>query len=330
LREHHDTGHKGEIKVPRKVSSFYVGIFIIITIFLALAITFWVGFSHLFEKKKFYVSYFSESVKGLQKDAAVNYLGVPVGRVKKIGIAPDGRLIEVLLAISEDFIVDDTLVVRLREQGITGLRFLEIDKAPPDTDSLTPQIAFTPPYPVIRSYPSEMQAIKDALERLYGKIVSIDFEGIAKTWTETASSVQKILSSPEIETSIKSVSASAKNLHSFTDDLHKALKKEPPEKILRSADEFFKEAKNATMALNTKLASLDWGSVNKSLTAVNENIATMQKTIVDLDQNLNATLIETQKVLKELQATIEEIKREPGRLIVSPSPHDPFAVKSAK
>ncbi|MEJ5299658.1 MAG: MlaD family protein [Thermodesulforhabdaceae bacterium] len=313
--------------MPRKVKAFYVGLFLIITIFLGLAVTFWVGLSQLFEKNKLYVSYFSESVKGLQKDAVVNYLGVPVGRVKKIGIAPDGRLIEVVLAISEDFIVDDTLIVRLREQGITGLRFLEIDKAPPDTDKLTPQIAFTTPYPIIRSYPSEMQAIKDALERLYGKIVSIDFEGIARTWTETASSAQKILSNPELENSIKAVSISARNLQSFTEDLNKALKKEPPEKLLRSADEFFKEAKNTAMSLNTKLANIDWTNLNKSLTAVNENIAAMQKTILDLDQNMTITLVETQKVLRELQATVEEIKREPGRLIVSPGQNDPFAFK---
>lgn len=310
--------------MPRKVSPFYVGVFITVTLALGALITFWVGFSQLFEKKRMYVSYFSESVKGLQKDATVNYLGVPVGRVQKIGIAPDGRLIEVVLAISQDFIVDDSLVVRLREQGITGLRFLEITKAPSDTEKLTPAISFTPPYPVIRSYPSEMQAIKDALEQLYGKIASIDFEGIVRNMTETASSVQRILSSPDMEKSIKAIAISAQNIQEFSEDLRRSLKRQPPEKILKSADEFLKEARNATSTINSKLGAFDVSNLNKSLNAVNANIETTQKTMIDLDQHLTTTLIETQKVLKELQAAVEEIKREPGRLLVNPEQEDPF------
>lgn len=310
--------------MPRKVNPFYVGAFLTVTIFLTLAVTFWVGFSQLLEKRRLYVSYFAESVKGLQRDASVNYLGVPVGKVKKIGIAPDGRLIEVILSISEDFIVDDSLVVRLREQGITGLRFLEIDKAPPDTDSLTPTLSFVPPYPVIRSYPSEMQAIKDALERLYGKIVSIDFETIAKNWGDVALSVQKLVKSPDLEDSIKSVSASAKNIQEFSESLRQSLKREPPEKILQSANEFFREAKILTSSLNSKIEAFDWNSINKSLGHISSNIETLQKTLIDLDQNLSTTLVETQKVLRELQSTVEQIKREPGRLIVNPRYEDPF------
>lgn len=310
--------------MPRKVSPFYVGVFVTVTLALGIVITFWVGFSHLFEKKKMYVCYFSESVKGLQKDAAVNYLGVPVGRVQKIGIAPDGRLIEVILAISEDFVVDNSLVVRLREQGITGLRFLEIAKAPPDTEKFTPAITFTPPYPVIRSYPSEMEAIKDALEQLYGKIASIDFEGIVKSMTETASSIHKVLASPDMENSIKAIATSARNIQEFSDDLRKSLKRQPPEQLLKSADDFFKEARNATYTLNSKLQTFDVTGLNKSLNTVTTNIEAIQKTVIDLDQHLTNTLIETQKVLKELQSTVEEIKREPGRLIVSPKQEDPF------
>lgn len=310
--------------MSRKVNAFYVGLFLIVTISLTIAVVFWVGFSQLFEKKRLYVSYFSESVKGLQRDAAVNYLGVPVGKVKKISIAPDGRLVEVVLSISEDFIVDDSLIVRLREQGITGLRFLEIDKAPPDTERLTPPISFNPPYPLIRSYPSEMQAIKDALERLYGKIVSIDFESIAKNWGEVALSVQKLISSPDLEISIKSVATSAKNIQEFSESLRQSLRREPPEKILQSAGEFFREAKILTSSLNSKIEAFDWATINRSLNNVNSNIETLQRTLADLDQNLSSTLVEIQKTLRELQSTVEKIRREPGRLIVTPKDKDPF------
>ncbi|MCX7823910.1 MAG: MlaD family protein [Syntrophobacterales bacterium] len=310
--------------MPRKVNAFYVGLFLIVTISITTGIVFWVGFSQLFEKKRLYVSYFAESVKGLQRDATVNYLGVPVGKVKKVGIAPNGRLVEVVLSISEDFVVDDTLVVRLREQGITGLRFLEIDKAPPDTDKLTPVISFTPPYPLIRSYPSEMQAIKDALERLYGKIVSIDFESIARNWADVALSVKQLVSSQDIENSIKSVTISTKNIEEFSENLRQSFKREPPERILQSANDFFKEAKLLTSSLNSKIEAFDWNSINKSLINMNSNIEMLQKTLISLDQNLSTTLVETQKTLRELQTTMERIRKEPGRLILSPTDEDPF------
>ena len=48
-----------------------------------------------FQKGSVYVTYFDESVQGLQVDSIVKFRGVDIGTVRKIGVAPDQRLVEV-------------------------------------------------------------------------------------------------------------------------------------------------------------------------------------------------------------------------------------------
>ncbi len=316
--------------MSRKISSFRVGLFFIVTFSLFVVFVLWIGFSHLLEKKKLYVSYFAESVKGLQKDAVVNYRGVPIGRVERIAIAPDGRLVEVVLAISEDFIVDDSLVVRLKEQGITGLRYLEVDSLPPGAEDLSPKINFTPPYPLIRSYPSEMQAVKEALERLYYKVISVDFQTIADEWIRTAKKLQEVISDEDLRNAVKSISTASKNLESLSLALGKSFKKEPPEKLLKSAGEFLRSATNAANTIQNRVDNLDWESINKSMVAINKNMENFQLMVMTLNENLTSTLVETQNVLKRLEETIGEIKREPGRLLVTPEIREPFRKEKVK
>src|SRR5512143_3198163 len=109
--------------MAKTISQFKLGLFILVCGSLGLIAIIWLGASHYFEKKKIYVTYFAESIKGLQKDAVVNYLGVPVGRVAAVGVAPVGRLVEVVLHLKPEFNVYQTLAIRLLEQGLTGLRY---------------------------------------------------------------------------------------------------------------------------------------------------------------------------------------------------------------
>ena len=172
--------------MPRNISPFKLGLFVLICGALGLTAVVWLGMSHVFEETKTYVSYFDESVKGLQKDAVINYRGVAVGRVVEIGLAPDGRLIEVVLNLKPDFQVDSSLAVQLRELGLTGLRYLEIDTAPKDITSLSPKLSFKPRYPLIQSNPSEIIQLKAALESMYQRVKDLDLKGLAASWKETA------------------------------------------------------------------------------------------------------------------------------------------------
>jgi len=68
--------------MPRKTSKFMVGLFVTVGVFIGLVAIIWLGASNYFEKGLMYVTYFDESVQGLQADSAVKYRGVEVSRGK--------------------------------------------------------------------------------------------------------------------------------------------------------------------------------------------------------------------------------------------------------
>ncbi len=163
---------------------FSVGLFMTAGLALATVAIIWLGMSSFLDKGELFVTYFDESVQGLGVDSPVKYRGVPVGRVKQIRIAPDYHLIEVLIAIenenvgSGDKFTDS--VASIANVGITGAMFVEIDKATPGTDHLTPKLSFEPPHPVIASRPSNIKKLFREIDLIASKVQSIDFQGISR------------------------------------------------------------------------------------------------------------------------------------------------------
>ena len=109
-----------------------VGIFVIAAIGIGLAAAIWLGASRFLADEEQAVTYFSESVQGLDPGAAVKFRGVPAGRVEHISIAPDDVLIEVVMSLRPSFaermLKDPDLRAQLQLSGITGLRYVEIDR----------------------------------------------------------------------------------------------------------------------------------------------------------------------------------------------------------
>ncbi len=303
--------------MAREVKPLYVGTFIVICTFLLIISVFWIGFSKFFEKHKTYVTYFNESVKGLQKDAIVNYRGVPVGRVGKVDIAPNGRLVEVILYLKPDFPVDDSLVIRLREQGITGLRFLEIDTAPEDVEALTPKIDFVPPYPVIKSYPSEITALKRAAEQLYTKIISLDLETLVKEWQLTAIQIRKYLSEADISQSINLLKTNLNNLKTITTNVANAVKNHGLENILEKTS-------NTIESINHTISSFDTTQLNKAIEEMNSLLNNLNLSLKNFDNNTTSISIRLDKALSEMEEMLRTMKNQPGRLWLRPENKEPF------
>ena len=179
--------------MARTVSTFRIGLFALICLALLVGALLWLKAAFWFEKTKTYAAYFNVSVKGLHKDSPVDYLGVPIGRIQGLAIGPDGRLVEVLMKLKAGFRVDDTICARLHVQGLTGLNYIEIDSAPKDINALTPQITFVSRYPVIRSYPSEIDLLQLRLHGLYAKFMSLNLQALANSWEKTSGLFNNIL-----------------------------------------------------------------------------------------------------------------------------------------
>ena len=153
-----------------------LGIFVLAALVATLVTAVALGIHAMAPRTVAYHTYFDESVQGLELGSPVKYRGVRIGSVEEILIAPDRKHVEVVLGlIARDVerlgLDQGTSSVRtqLAVQGLTGLRFVDIDVVakPP------PALPFAPEEPYIPSRPSlvtglttDMQSLAQRIPRL--------------------------------------------------------------------------------------------------------------------------------------------------------------------
>lgn len=207
----------------RKASRFKVGLFVIIGVIMAMAALVYLGAHQYFDSGKTYVTYFNESVQGLQRDSVVKYLGVSVGRVKSIRVAPDYDLIEVVMDISFEGDLPHTMVAELKSVGITGIVFVELTRRDPEAPDLSPRIDFAAEHPIIPSRPSNIAQIITAVDRVTRQLSEINFKQLAKKVDRVLDTSQKLIGSEKLAQAITSLSAAAKQAEALAKEARKKL-----------------------------------------------------------------------------------------------------------
>ena len=329
--------------MARTASPFKIGLFTLICLALIVGAAVWLKAAFLFQNTKIYATYFSVSVKGLEKDAVVNYKGVPVGRVYDMEIAPDGRLIEVLMKLKADFRVDNTICAQLHEQGLTGLRYLEIDTAPEDIDQLTPKITFPPKYPYIRSYPSELDLLEIGLHNLYVKIMSLDLKGLANSWEDTSHLFNNLLvqlgaESPaggDLKATITALKNASQHSEAFSARLSKAMSEERVNKGMQDLTATLASARKVSEQLREQLAALPPGTLKQLSDQFGETLKSGGSAFSNLGTKINesADLLESDlhqlgALIAQLNSLVQSVKEQPNQLIFpGKQPPEPFKSK---
>src|SRR5258708_6799208 len=74
-----------------KANPTVIGVFVLGAILIAIGAVFFFGSADLFAKKQTYVSYFAQSVSGLQTGSNVKFKGVNIGKVTRVllGVGKD-------------------------------------------------------------------------------------------------------------------------------------------------------------------------------------------------------------------------------------------------
>ena len=179
--------------MARKTSKFMIGLFVIIGVSIGLIAIIWLGASKYFEKGGTYVTYFDESVQGLQTDSTVKYRGVDVGRVEKIRVAPDNALIEVVMKINLKGELQRSHIAQLKPAGITGIVFIELDRKGPGEQDLSPKISFASEYPIIASKPSDIKQILSGVQGVLENLNKIDAKGISEGIVSTVANLNGVI-----------------------------------------------------------------------------------------------------------------------------------------
>ena len=180
-------------------TKFAVGLFVASGIGITLMAIIWLGMSRYLEKGNFYAAYFDESVQGLSKDSPVKYRGVSIGRVESIRVAPDSKLIQVLLKIESDQTLDHSIVAQLKDVGITGSMFVELDHKKESDPDRSPRITFPSEYPIVASKPSELSKLLRGLDDALNHIKTIDLKGISDKLKLTFDNVNLMIADAEVK-----------------------------------------------------------------------------------------------------------------------------------
>lgn len=157
-----------------------LGLFVVVSLGLALGSLLWLGETRFWRNTVPIVTYFDESVQGLDIGSPIKFRGAPIGTVSRITIAPDRRHIEVESQIFTENLVRLGIVERgalagaslgippdLRAQltpaGITtGLTFVQIDVFDPERYP-PPPLPFPTPPNYVPAVPSVLKDIQEAV-----------------------------------------------------------------------------------------------------------------------------------------------------------------------
>ncbi len=279
--------------MARKKPFFIVGLFVILGILIGVSVIVWVGASKYFQKGTTYVTYFDESVQGLQIDSRVKYQGVDVGWVTKIGVAPDYRLIEVVMKIDFKGDLINNTVAKLEAAGITGIVFVGLERKKPEYARLSPKIEFPTQYPVIPSVPSEIQKIFSGVNSVVEQAKQIDFKGISDQVKSTTKALESFINSPDMKSTMSSMAQAANDLDAVTKKVN-ALMAETGK-----VHEVLTEAKGAIV------------DARKVISKVGEQVeaANVKEIAGKTDQLLDNLTRRTQTVTTEIQIMSENMRR---------------------
>ena len=208
--------------MAREADKFKIGLFVIITLILAVGLITWMGASKFFETYDFYVTYFDESISGLDIGSGVALRGVPVGTVSAIAIAPDEKLIEIQLKIRAGQNIPENYYALLELKGITGLRTININQIRRSEMLEPPELSFEPKLPVINSYPSGSVQLDVALNRIYESVLNVDTKSISEGLVRLLSSIDTMVNNSPVNNILARMeSQSSQSLKNLDEVLNK-------------------------------------------------------------------------------------------------------------
>ncbi len=339
-----------------------IGLVVAAGIVVAVIAIFWVGAQRFNRPQVERVTYFDESVQGLDVGAPVKMRGVTIGKVVDITIAPDRRLVQVTASIYEDIWVrlglgtvdelrsaarplPEDLRVQLSTTGVTGVKILQVDFFPLAEPPL--ELSFQPPFNYIPSTQSTLKSLEDSFNMLAsampGALTSID--ELATTLNATV----KELDVPALQARLDDLLVKADALIANLDAKLATVDLERLSDRGATTLETLNEALGKADALITELQS-DEGPLKRLSTNVEGLVTNAETTLEGADlpgttaelrraissydalaaegSALSGELIETLLVLRETLASVQALanylERQPGALLRGRVPDSPI------
>ncbi len=272
----------------KKFSSFLLGLFVTGGFIILALVLVWVGASQYFERGRRFISYFDESVQGLQKDSEVKFRGVKVGRVEDIVIAPDNRQVGVIMVINLKFDPTQEYIAQLELTGITGVMFINLAPRNPEKPYVPPRLTFLAPYPVIPSHPSEIKRILTGIDEVIANLKGLDTKGISDGAKLTFKEMQNFYGGEKTKHILAELEVGSTNLKKISSQINKDVAKGEVGKILLEARGTFEGTRtliaNAKKDLESMRLPETVGKSRLALGQINALVEKLGQTSEALDQ----------------------------------------------
>jgi phospholipid/cholesterol/gamma-HCH transport system substrate-binding protein len=285
-----------------------LGLFVLVGIFTMIGALFWLG-ARRFQRTSFSaVSYFDESVQGLDVGSPVKFRGVTIGNVGDITIAPDHRHVQVTSDIYVDAIarlglgdhaprkdeqfMNPLLRVQLVAAGITGVRFLQADFFHPGRYP-EPILPFEHPWNYVPSVPSTLKSLGDTAEDIVAKL-------------------------PELEARASDALVSMNTTLGSLDGFITGLRDENG-----SFDRLLVQLRSTTKHLETTVDDAQLSGTTTALRTAANNVADAASGFSEMREDLQASLATLRETLDSFRTVADSLERDPSVLLRGPRADGP-------
>ncbi len=275
-------------------TKFFVGIFLVVGFAIAVIGIVWLGMSNYLEKGLLYTAFFDESVQGLENDSSVKYRGVSVGRVTRIGVAPDATLIQVILKIEKDLRLEEDMVAQLKSIGITGIMFIEISRKSPDEPDLSPPITFPVKYPVLSTKPSGIKQFISGVNEVLDRLKVLDLTVVSQKINLTLDQIRQTVEDAQIGKISEEIRSTFEQLEKILDTSKWHQLIDAIQKASLSFDAF---SINADKTVS---------NFNKTLASFNKTIAKVNKILQENEKGIHQAVLDVDRVLKRANGLLKD------------------------
>jgi phospholipid/cholesterol/gamma-HCH transport system substrate-binding protein len=303
-----------------------LGLFVVVGFVLSGTTVFYLGARSLKKEVVSYQTFYDESVQGLEVGSSVKFRGVTIGNVSAIGVAPDGRHVDVTsdLAVkdltelglgegigkSARIRVPPDLRAQLASQGITGVKFLQVDFFDVK-DNPVPVLPFPVPENYLPAAVSTMKNLEDAVVRAVDRLPEV-----ATNIAKVTDQISRLLDDVESKKLPENAALTIKQANNILDDLQKTVKQ-------LNAGRLSSEAQKALANLNTTIvranAMIEHIDGDKGLLASAERASGAVGDVAagarGVGQELGETLRDIQEVTASIQRVADALERDPDMLL---------------
>ena len=310
-------------------SSFLIGAFVLIGVIILAGTIIWLGQTQFMQETAYYATYFEGSVEGLEKGSPVKYLGVPIGSVDRIGVAPDGKLVEVIMQIDSKIQIDRKLRIKAEYAGLAGGKFLQLSyPTSPEVLDAFPKISFEPPFELIKSSPSGIEEIEIAMKEVINNLRLLKVAEISNETVRFLNSASAFFENKELQNTIVKFSESAQHLDNilmradqtnFISNIESTSYKllQTSEQLVAFGEKLNKEVESLML---TKKVDYAFAQFDTTMTHTKKIVNVLGYRGEEVLFTLNQTLQELQSTNKQLKKTLKAITENPGQLLFSEPP----------